>query len=74
MNKTTGIFLLFIGGAIVIVGVLIYFFHDKLHWLGRLPGDIRIERENFRLYIPITTMLIASLVLSLILYLLRKLL
>jgi len=67
MNKTTGIFLLFIGGAIVIVGVLIYFFHDKLHWLGRLPGDIRIERENFRLYIPITTMLIASLVLSLIL-------
>ena len=73
MNKTTGIFLLFIGGAIVIVGVLIYFFHDKLHWLGRLPGDIRIERENFRLYIPITTMLIASLVLSLILYLLRKL-
>jgi len=74
MNKTTGIFLLFIGGAIVIVGVLIYFFHDKLQWLGRLPGDIRIERENFRLYIPITTMLIASLVLSLILYLLRKLL
>jgi len=74
MNKTTGIYLLFIGGAIVIVGVLIYFFHDKLHWLGRLPGDIRIERENFRLYIPITTMLIASLVLSLILYLLRKLL
>ena len=72
MNKTTGIYLLFIGGAIVIAGVLIYFFHDKLHWLGRLPGDIRIEKENFRLYIPITTMLIASLVLSLILYLLRK--
>lgn len=72
MNKTTGIYLLFIGGAIVIVGVLIYFFHDKLYWLGRLPGDIRIERENFRLYIPITTMLIASLVLSLILYLVRR--
>ena len=72
MNKTTGIYLLFIGAAIVIVGVLIYFFHDKLRWLGRLPGDIRIERENFRLYIPITTMLIASLVLSLIFYLLKK--
>jgi len=72
MNKATGIYLLFIGGAIVIVGVLIYFFHDKLHWLGRLPGDIRIEKENFRLYIPITTMVIASLVLSLVRYLLRK--
>ncbi|HEY8970380.1 MAG TPA: DUF2905 domain-containing protein [Puia sp.] len=72
MNKTTGIYLLFIGAAIVIAGVLIYFFHDKLRWLGRLPGDIRIERENFRLYIPITTMLIASLVLSLIFYLLKK--
>jgi len=72
MNKTTGIYLLIIGGAIVLAGVLIYFFHDKLHWLGRLPGDIRIEKENFRLYVPIMTMLIISLMISLILYLLRK--
>ncbi|MFW6027615.1 MAG: DUF2905 domain-containing protein, partial [bacterium] len=40
--------------------------------LGRLPGDIVIERENFRLYIPITTSLLVSLVLSLILYLLNR--
>ncbi|MBN8854346.1 MAG: hypothetical protein BGO55_08110 [Sphingobacteriales bacterium 50-39] len=72
MNKTTGIYLLIIGGAIVLAGVLIYFFHDKLHWFGRLPGDIRIEKENFRLYVPIMTMLIISLMISLILYLLRK--
>lgn len=72
MNKGTGLYLLIIGGIIVIVGALIYFFHDKLHWMGRLPGDIRIERENFRVYIPITTMLIFSVLLSLIMFLIRK--
>ena len=39
---------------------------------GRLPGDIIIERENFRLYFPLTTMIIISVVLSLIFWLLRK--
>ena len=40
--------------------------------LGRLPGDIVIERENFRFYFPITTMILISLVLSLIFWLFRK--
>ncbi len=40
--------------------------------LGRLPGDIVIERENFRFYLPVTTMIIVSVVISLILWLLRK--
>jgi hypothetical protein len=46
------------------------------HWglpLGRLPGDIRIERPGFRLYVPITTGLVLSAVLSLVLWLLSKL-
>jgi hypothetical protein len=40
--------------------------------LGRLPGDIVIERENFRLYLPITTSILVSIVLSLILWLLNR--
>lgn len=40
--------------------------------LGHLPGDILIERKNFRLYLPITTMIIVSLALSLVVWLLRK--
>jgi len=40
--------------------------------LGRLPGDIVIERENFRFYFPITTMIIVSLIVSLIVWLFRK--
>lgn len=74
MNKETGLYLLVIGGIVVVAGLLIYFFHDKLHWIGHLPGDIRIERENFRLYIPITTMLLASGLFSLVLYVIRRLL
>ena len=72
MNRNTGLYLLIIGGIIVIVGAIIYFFHDKLHWIGRLPGDIHIERDNFRVYIPITTMLIFSALFSFIIFLLRK--
>jgi len=40
--------------------------------LGRLPGDIVIERENFRFYFPLTTMILVSLVLSLVFWLFRK--
>lgn len=60
-----------VGIVVVVAGTLVYFFHDKLNWIGRLPGDIRIERENFRLYIPITTMIIASVLFTIILRLVR---
>ena len=72
MNHNTGKGIILIGLGLVLVGLIIYFFHDKLHWLGRLPGDIHIEKENFRFYFPITTMILASIILSLIIYLIRK--
>ncbi|MBZ0099946.1 MAG: DUF2905 domain-containing protein, partial [Taibaiella sp.] len=56
--------IIIIGILVVVAGVIIWMFGDKLRWLGRLPGDIRIERENFRFYMPITTMIIVSIVLS----------
>lgn len=73
MNPQTGKYLVMIGIGIIAIGVIIYFFHDKLHWFGRLPGDIRIERENFRFYFPITTMIIISIILTLLINLFRKL-
>ncbi|HWB91029.1 MAG TPA: DUF2905 domain-containing protein [Puia sp.] len=73
MNRETGLYLLAFGGIVVVIGIVIYFFHDKLNWIGRLPGDIRIERDNFRVYIPITTMLLFSAAISLVLYVIRKL-
>ena len=72
MNQDTGKYILLIGLGVVLIGALIYFFHDKLHWLGRLPGDIRVERENFRFYFPITSMIIVSILLTVILWLVRK--
>lgn len=72
MDQHTGKYILLAGGVIVLVGLLVYFFHDKLHWIGRLPGDIRVERENFRFYFPITTMILLSILVSLLIRLMRK--
>jgi len=72
MNSQTGKWLIVAGVVIAIVGVLIYFFHDKLNWLGKLPGDIRVERDNFHFYFPITTMIVISIILTLLINLFRK--
>jgi len=72
MNSETGKWIIGIGVIIILVGIIIYFFHDKLNWIGRLPGDIRIERENFRFYFPIVTMILFSLLGTLIIWLIRK--
>jgi hypothetical protein len=68
----TGKLIIYGGVFIVLIGLIVYFFGDKLSWLGRLPGDIRIERENFSFYFPITTMILISIALSLLLRLLRR--
>lgn len=73
MNPETGKYIVYTGIAVILIGILIYFFHDKLGWFGRLPGDIRVERENMKFYFPITTMILISVLLSLGLWLFRKL-
>ena len=72
MDQNTGKYIIFIGIGVIVIGILIYFLHDKLHWIGRLPGDIRIERENSGFYFPIVTMLLLSLVLTIIINLIKK--
>ena len=72
MNQDTGKYIIIIGAAIIVIGLLVYFFYDKLNWFGRLPGDIRIEKDNFRFYFPITTMILLSVLISAILWVIRK--
>ena len=72
MNSEMGKWVIGIGVVIILVGIIIYFFHDKLNWVGHLPGDIRIEKENFRFYFPITTMILLSLFGTFIIWLIRK--
>ncbi|WP_245705454.1 DUF2905 domain-containing protein [Chitinophaga filiformis] len=61
-----------IGALLIIAGLLVWLLGDKLRFLGRLPGDIRIERENYRIYIPITTMILVSVVLTLISWVIQR--
>jgi hypothetical protein len=73
MNQDSGKLIIYIGLGIVILGVILYFFNDKFGWIGRLPGDIRIEKENFKFYFPITTMIIISILVNIILKIYRHL-
>jgi len=57
----------------IIAGLVILFGGNKLGWVGRLPGDIRIERENFRFYFPLATMILFSILLTVIIWIIRKL-
>lgn len=66
-----GRMLMLFGGALVLVGLLLSL-GGRLPWLGRLPGDIVIERENFRFYFPLATSIVLSLVLSLLAALFRR--
>lgn len=59
------------GGALVLVGLLLSL-GGRIPWLGRLPGDIVIERESFRFYFPLATSIIISIVLSLLAALFRR--
>jgi hypothetical protein len=72
MDSNTGKYIILAGCLIIILGIIIYFFHDKLHWIGRLPGDIRIEKENFRFYFPITTMILFSLLATGIIFVVKR--
>ena len=72
MNEQTGKTLVGIGLLIAVAGIIIWVFHDKLNWIGRLPGDIRYESENFNLYVPVTSMLLFSAMASLVFWILRR--
>ena len=66
-----GKMLILFGVVLAAVGVMLYL-AGRIPWLGRLPGDIIVRRENFTFYFPLATSLIVSVVLSLVLYLLRR--
>ena len=67
-----------LGRWLMIIGVLIFFvglimaLAGRIPWLGHLPGDIAVERGNFRFYAPIGTMLLLSLLLTLLLNLVAR--
>jgi hypothetical protein len=72
MPPSLGKTLVFIGSAVIALGLVIWFLGDKLHWFGRLPGDVRYETKNVRVYFPWVTMLLLSILFSLIMWVIRR--
>ena len=70
MNRFVGLSVIVGGVCVIVIGLLIYW--GGFNWFGKLPGDVRYESGRVQIYVPIVSMLIVSLAISLILYLLRK--
>jgi hypothetical protein len=64
--------LIYAGLFLLLLGLILLYFPKLFAWFGHLPGDIRIEREGLRVYIPIASSLLFSLILTLLLNLLRR--
>jgi Protein of unknown function (DUF2905) len=66
-----GKLLILVGALLIIVGVAVILL-GKIPWLGRLPGDISIERRTFTFFFPLTTSILISVILSLLFYLFSR--
>lgn len=69
-GRSLGLLIAGIGVLLVVVGLLVA--SGGLSWFGRLPGDLRFEGERTRVFVPITSMLVLSVALSVLLWLLRR--
>jgi hypothetical protein len=70
-NKALGQLIVTLGLILVVVGLVAM--RGWLGWFGHLPGDVRIERENMRVYVPIVSMLLISIMFSVLSYVIRRL-
>lgn len=66
MNQHIGKWLMILGILLLVAGIIYYYAGDKLRWIGNLPGDFKVEKENFKFYFPLTTMILLSLLIHLI--------
>ncbi|HEX6946620.1 MAG TPA: DUF2905 domain-containing protein [Acidimicrobiia bacterium] len=62
----TGDILMLLGALLLAIGALVRFAPGALTWFGNLPGDVRIEGENVRVFIPITSMILVSVFLTIV--------
>jgi len=66
-----GKMLIVMGMGLVLIGIIMTV-GPKIPWIGKLPGDISIQRENFSFYFPLTTCIIISIILTLLFYFFRR--
>jgi hypothetical protein len=70
-SKSLGQLIIALGLIFIVVGLVTM--RGWLGWFGHLPGDVRIERENMRVYVPIVSMLLISVLFSVLSYVIRRL-
>jgi hypothetical protein len=70
MTLAPGPLLVGLGVTLILIGVLVW--SGGMQWFGHLPGDIRIERDSVRIYVPLVSMLVVSAALTLVLNLIRR--
>jgi hypothetical protein len=63
--------MILIGAVLIVVGLVILVF-PRLPFVGKLPGDILVKKENFTLYFPLATSIVISIIISLVLYVINK--
>jgi di/tricarboxylate transporter len=69
-DRGPGLVLILLGVALVVVGLLVS--TGALSWFGRLPGDLRWEGERGRIYVPVVSMILVSIVLSVLAWVFRR--
>jgi hypothetical protein len=69
-GRSAGPLVVLVGLGIVALGLLMW--SGALGWFGRLPGDVRVERDGLRIFFPLTSMILLSIALTLLSYLIRR--
>lgn len=73
MSQTeTGKYIIIGGAILIIIGIIYYFFGNFFSWLGKLPGDIRYESGNSKIFFPITTCIVVTILINLVIYLIKR--
>jgi Zn-dependent protease with chaperone function len=72
VHKKVAKIIIVLGILLVIIGVILQFAPWMLNWLGKLPGDIHLEFKRVKVFLPITSMVIVSIILSLIIRFLKR--
>ena len=72
MGENFGKVLMYVGIGVFVIGLLYYFFSDKFSWWGNLPGDLNFTKGKVKVYFPVTSMVLTSILMNLLYYFYRK--
>ena len=71
MKNDMGKWMIIGGGIIIVIGLILQFAPSLLKWFGHLPGDINIKKGNTRIFFPVSSLLLISIILTIIVNLIR---